>query len=62
MEHTVENIQVEGVDVEARLEVPLEDVAGGVDVGSGVGRELHLGEIGDGGAVLHGLGQPEEAA
>lgn len=39
----------------------LEDVAGGVDVGAGVGGHPHLGVVGEG-AVAHGGGQPQELA
>lgn len=59
IEYTIEDGEIEGVDVEAGLEVVLEDVAGGVDVGAGVGGHLHLGVVGKG-AVLHALREPKE--
>lgn len=54
---TIEDVKVEGIDIEASVEVVVEDVAGGVDVGTGVGWELHLGVVGKG-TVLHALRKP----
>lgn len=57
---TVEEGEIERVDVEAGVVVVLEDVARRVDVGAGVRREPELGEVGDVGAVAHGARQPQE--
>lgn len=56
---TVEDVQVERVDVEASIEVVVEDMAGSVDVRAGVGWELHFGVVSYG-AVLHALRKPQE--
>jgi len=56
---TVEYIQVERVDVEAGVQVVVEEVAGSVDVRAGVGWELHFGVVSDG-TVLHALRKPQE--
>ncbi|PRQ22093.1 hypothetical protein RchiOBHm_Chr6g0246481 [Rosa chinensis] len=55
------DIQVESIDVEADVELVIEDLAGGVDMGSGVGGELHLGVVSNG-SVFHAVGEPEELA
>ena len=56
---TVEDVQVERIDVKASVEVVVEDVAGRVYVRAGVGWELHFGVVSDG-AVLHALRKPQE--
>lgn len=56
---TVEDVQVEGVDIEAGIEVVVEHVAGGVDMRAGVCWEFHFGVVGEG-TVLHALGKPQE--
>lgn len=58
---TVEDVEIEGVDVEPGVVIPPEDVAGGVDVGAGVRREPQLREVGDV-AVIHRPGEPDEPA
>ena len=58
---TVENIEIERGGIEAGVEVVIEDVARRIDVGAGVGGELHLGEIRDR-SVLHAPSQPHDAA
>lgn len=56
---TVEDVQVERVDIEAGVEVVVEHVTGGIDVRAGVGGKLHFGVVGEG-TVLHALGKPQE--
>jgi len=58
-EVTVEDFQVERVDVEAGVEVVVEDVTGSVDVRAGVGWKLHFGVVSDG-TVLHALWKPQK--
>jgi hypothetical protein len=59
---TVEDCEVERVNVESGVVVVLEDVARRVDVGAGVRGEAEIGEVGDVGAVAHGPRQAKELA
>lgn len=59
MESTIEEVQVERVNIETSIEVVVEEVARGVNVGAGVGWELHLGVVCEG-TVLHALRKPQE--
>lgn len=58
---TVEYSEVEGIGIEALLEVVLVEMARRVDVSAGMERQLELGEI-EVGAVLHAPEQREELA
>lgn len=51
-------MEIEGVDIESRLEVMLEDMARGVDMSAAVDGQLHLGYISQG-PILHTLAKPQ---
>jgi hypothetical protein len=58
---TIEDLQVKRVDIEAGVKVVIENVAGRVDMRTGVSGQLHLGVVGER-AVLNALREPQELA
>ena len=58
---TVEYSKVKRVDIEAGIEVVIEDVARRINVRAIVSRDLHLGVVGLR-AVLHALRKPQKLA
>ena len=56
---TIKYFQIERINIEAGIEVPINDVAGRVKVRAGMSRKLHLRIISEG-TVLHAFRQPKE--
>lgn len=56
---TIEDIKVEGIDIEAGIEVVIVEMARSIKVGASVGLHLHLTDVSDG-AILHPPHYPKE--
>lgn len=56
---TIKDIQVKRINVKPSIVVVVEDVAGGINMGARVRKQLHHRHISNG-AILHAIKEPEE--
>lgn len=56
---TIKDIQVKRIDVKPSIVVVVEDMAGGINMGARVRKQLHHRHISNG-AILHAIKEPEE--
>lgn len=58
---TIKHFQVKRIDIEASIEVVIEEVSRGINMGACVSRQLENWHVSQG-AVLHAVGEPKELA